>query len=302
MEGNNDKSFSYEVIEDKEIIDDIHTIAFQKDYDYTEYEIQSIILTAREIIGYQPKWGIPAVIKKFKENRGVEYLLFKISNKDKFILSLSDKQVVEACIKSLEENPHLQNRLFQPIKEGYVLYKEVGICFKFPVQVEDGSSIVIKGKALLDNVHINFEEGLVFIEDLKTTTKSVYQMSPNKSKGTIGTVNAYNYHRQLAWYKFAIECLHAGSGFMIDSGKNKLSIPDFNAKKPLKVYTSIVAVETTGNFRSAIVPINAKWIEKGDKEIESLINRISWHIDKENWETSKEESYQGFIGMEHPIT
>ena len=276
------------------------TFAYTEELEITNDEMRNIIFKARENKKLFSNIKKPyTLISKFVESNSLAYALFIINGKDRHILSSSDKDIVENCIESLNNNKYIQNEIFKPYDKDFQVYKEIGALFKFPVKV-DNNIVTIKGKALLDILQYNYETNTILINDLKTTAKSINQMSPNKDRNTLGTIWSYRYYRQLAWYRFAIESLYRGLGVFIDSEGDKIEIK-FNKSKPLKVYTKIVAVETIGEFQSGIIPINTKWVEKGVKEFESIVDRLAWHTHHDNWDEQMEFNLNsGCITMENP--
>lgn len=244
------------------------------------------------------------LVSKFLTSTATNYVLFKFQNSDKHILSASDTEIVTRCKKSLDENIFIRNKLFEPENDDYEIFKEIAIFFIIPVILDNNKTIVnIKGKVLIDTLHLNRKSNVSIINDLKTTGSSIYAMSSDRERGTIGTIHSFRYYRQLAWYKYAVECLanpNIRTMVMDNKGNKRIDI-NFEGENKVKVYTNIIAVETHNEFRSGVIPITNEWIKKGDNEIENLIHRLAWHKHTNIWNMSKEEYLNGSIPIEHPI-
>jgi hypothetical protein len=267
-------------------------------------ELRNIIFQARankNLLGSIKK-PYTLMDKFIKSKDIIAYIMFVINSNGKFILKQSDKEIVSKAIDSLENNEFVKNKIFEP-KEGFKMFKEIGILFKFETKVPfTEEKITLKGKVLIDNLQINFNDNIVLINDLKTTSKPLCKFTSIRSRNHIGSLEYYRYYRQLAWYKFGVNNIihNFKSCVAIDSDGNKIDIPFDTLKNP-KIYTDIIGVETVNRFRSGIVPVNDKWIQKGEKEIDDIVNRISWHIYNKNWNHQMEYvNNNGYFPVENP--
>lgn len=262
-------------------------------------DLISIFFQARENVKYNPKIKDDTVVSKFKNDNGVSYIMFKLLNSDSHILSLTDKVRVESCIKSLKENAKLKTELFEP-EEGFKMYKEVGVYFVFPVKMKTGEIIKLRGKILIDVLKVKDDGTVAIINDLKTTAKSIYDMSPDRKRGTMGTIESYRYHRQLGWYSFGLQCLANPDIKSVCKDHKGVKI-DITLDKNVTIYSNIIAVQTMDYFRSGILSVGAPWILKGQNEIRDIIERIAFHTSSDNWNTPMEEQLGKCITLEHPI-
>lgn len=281
------------------------SFAYPDDIELTNDLIRDIVFQARTNLGLFNNIKKPeTLITKFNDSGALTYILFILQNSNKHILSEGDHHIVTSCIDSLKNNKFIQNKLFRPENDDFKVFKEIAIFFMIPVTLRDGTKLELKGKALIDVLHVDLEYNKAIINDLKTTGKgTINDMSNDKDQNKIGSIQYYRYYRQLAWYKFAIECVANPNikTMILDSEGRKIESLKFKEGKELKVYTNIIAVETSKDFRSGILPINEEWIKKGDKEAQSLIYRIAWHIHHKMWDISMEEHLNnGVIPVENP--
>ena len=254
---------------------------------------------ARSNVGYYANRKANTTFGTFVSEGAIPYLLFKLQNSDKTILTVADRDIVENAIESLESNKYLRKRLFVPQTDDFTMYKEIGMLFTFEHKLKNGTVVKLKGKILIDVLQCDFKNGVYIINDLKTTGKSIYDMSPNKSRNQLGAIQSFRYHRQLGWYKFGLMQLIKGNGICINSKGEQITLP-FPKINP-KIYTEIVAVETHGEFLSRIVPLNDAWLNKGLKECTLITERIAWHINEGKWDSDMEYYLNnGCISVENP--
>lgn len=222
-------------------------------------------------------------IPKYLENKQIAYLdHLHEENNSEYVLTVDDRNKVEGAINSLEEDLNVQKEFEIINNDGVMTFKELWI--EFPIVIKDVKTvdivtgeeeiknITLTGKALIDYLRIDYNYLMCKITDLKTTAKlSNYEWSFKK----------FRTYRQLAWYRKAVIQLLKGNAIARDKNGNQILIP--KASKPFKIYTHVVAVETSGNFNCGIVPISKKWIDKGIEESNSLCRRIAWHSANSEW-------------------
>jgi hypothetical protein len=116
--------------------------------------------------------------------------------------------------------------------------------------------------AILDNLQIDWENKMVRINDLKTTSKPLDNFG-------LGSFIYYRYYLQLAIYKKAVEQL------IFDAGYNPSDfLWQFN----------IICVQTGGLASVKVFNINLDWISKGEIELECALDELKWHYDNNVWD------------------
>ena len=151
-------------------------------------------------------------------------------------------------------NSPLDNRLCFNEKE--VLFSTNDTIFK-------SDHYEFKIKSIIDRLVVDRDDKIIYLIDLKTTSSSVYNFESSYRK--------YAYYRQLALYKQALQTALPGVGL---------------ADYTIKCY--IVAVQTTGLNECVVYQPSAKDLKLGEVEIQSLIDRLVWHSEKNSWDYPRE--------------
>lgn len=224
-----------------------------------------IILKYVRAEGWNPKWGDEAVIKNTKDQIK-PYVEEVLANQNKFILTLGEKITLENCKNAIQKNTKVKSLFY---KNGDIVLSEYAIYWKC-------LRSNLNKKALLDKVIIDIENKKIIVNDLKTTSKpvSLFQYSFEK----------YHYYRQLAFYK---EAIYSDSNLF----EKIPNILDFSFE------ANIIVVETTGEYNSAIFPVNNWWLQQGLVEILALETRVNYHIETANWTIMREEMMQGHLSF-----
>lgn len=179
----------------------------------------------------------------------------------KLTLTQADKYTIENCVKALKGN-ELANKYFNlgGLFDGNIIYKEQDVYFE---------AIKIKCKARLDNIYIDIAKKVIYLNDLKTTAKSLSLFKD--------TVEYYRYYRQIAFYVKALEAWLKQQDIQV----NGESIIGW------KIIPQIIAVETNGYFNCDVFDMS-EYITKGTLEAANLINRIKFHKENNIWNRSME--------------
>lgn len=189
------------------------------------------------------------IINKFNEEGLAYYEFLKLKN-NKVCLDLPTKFILEGVIESLKNNKEVNKALFVKELDDSVYYNEFPIYWQYKG---------LELKSLLDRVIINYELKFATIIDLKTTSKALSLFKE--------TFEFYHYHRQLAFYKRALQEF-LGIEYAI------------NCK--------IVAVETIGLFECNVFNVSEKSLQEGDEEWKGLLNQIIKHKEENSWDFSEE--------------
>ena len=201
---------------------------------------------------------------------GLDYYL-RLSNgefnpengKEKYVLSKKLYDSAHACINSINRNGAIQRILSQNLFEPKEFYNEIALFSDIEVVFPDGVSTIIRFKGKLDSVVWDPEKKILYLNDIKTTSKGlsyfmgyIYNDTPYD-----GVFEHRSYYTQLYIYSVLLQMYF----------QKILGIDDYT------LYTNIFAVETTGEYRSESFRINNSYIELGKKEFKELMVRLAWH-------------------------
>ena len=213
---------------------------------------------------YQNNYKDETLIKTVKTG-AEEYILEVLDSEknNKIFICEAEREVIECGCSSIQKHPIARELLFLQDNDfsDCKTFKECAIFWEFII-----NGTVIKAKALLDDVSINFEKKKIIINDLKTTSGGAYNY--------LGTFKSYRTYRQLAFYKIAIKNWAKQQG---------ISLEGFTFEY------HVIVVETNKLSQCVVWQVTEEWIEKGTSEIKSLLNRIATHIDDNQWNYSVEE-------------
>ncbi len=206
-----------------------------------------------------------ALYKKLKQY--VMYL--KQSEKYRVVLSTSTWKLVQEQINNLKNHKLANTLLFQDdygiFNDGNLLVNnELPIYWDFPVQSKSGS--VLSCKSLIDRLIIDHKNKVVKLVDLKTT----YSLKDFKEH-----FFDFNYHRQLAFYWMAV-------AWMFTNDFPEVDFWDYQKE------TYIIALQTRGIAECKVFTISDILLNDGLEAILRLIPELSWHIDENVWDYSKE--------------
>ena len=185
------------------------------------------------------------------------------NGKEKYVLSKRLYDSAQECIKSIKNNRAIQNILSDNLFEPKQFYNEIALFTDIEVTLPDGVKEVIKFKGKLDSVVWDPEKRILYLNDIKTTSKplSYFMGYMFDEKPYDGVFEHHAYYVQLFIY-----------GMMLQKYfQEVLGITDY------KMYSNIFAVETTGEHRSESFRINNSYFEQGKKEFKDWIVRLAWH-------------------------
>lgn len=211
----------------------------------------------------------PKILRNVYE-KGFDYYL-RLMNKEfepkngKEIYVLSKKMLTSAhaCINSIKRNAPIQKILGQNLFEPKQYFNEIALFSDIEVTFPDGNKHVIKFKGKLDSVVWDPEKKILYLNDVKTTSKGLdYFMDHVCDEKVYEGVFSYRfYYGQLAAYSILLQKYF----------QEVLHINDYTLQ------SNIFAVETTGEYRSDSFRINNSYIDLGIQEFKQLICRLAWH-------------------------
>lgn len=202
--------------------------------------------------------------------KGLDYYLrimqgeFNHPTKNVLVLSKKLLDSTRDCIKSIENNFTIQKLLRQNLFEQKQFFNEIALFSDIEVTFPNGSTHIIKFKGKLDSVIWDPEKKILYLNDVKTTSKQLeYFMDHvyDDDKVYPGVFSHHFYYGQLSVYSVMLQMYF----------QKILGITDYTLQ------SNIFAVETTGEHRSDVFRINNSYIEQGIKEFKQLICRLAWH-------------------------
>lgn len=200
---------------------------------------------------------------------GLDYYLrlargeFKDPKKEVRVLP---KNQLEACKKAIHsiqnewkfKQLHREN-LFVP-KE---FLNEYAFFVDLNVTLSNGGKITLPFKGKADSIIIDHETKTIYLNDLKTTSKTCENFMGKLFEGEWynGSYQKLHYYRQYAAYLMMLEMYC----------DQVLGLTDYN------YMCNVFVVETTGDNRAKTYAVNNSYIQYGIKEFKELICRVAFH-------------------------
>lgn len=186
------------------------------------------------------------------------YIRYLQIGQTKKIISFSDLLMLKNIKKNLKAHKAANELLW--------VWPEIESHNEFHINWE---YLGIPCKSLLDRVIIDTESKQIIIVDLKTTV-DVYNFK--------SSVEEYDYYRQIMFYKNAVYWyMEAERGYT----KEQLEEFEFNAY--------IIAIQNNGNNEVRVFNMfNEEELSKREDIISNTIKEISYHVQSNNWEHTRE--------------
>lgn len=201
---------------------------------------------------------------------GKDYFDFLKRNTGKKQISPDWKSILDKLEISLQRDT-IQRLVFPTTEK---VFSEQEIYFDWESADYKQQPITYMCKAKIDRFVIDEQKKTYRIIDLKSTSGYV--------ENFISSVLKYKYHRQLAFYRKAVE------SFMQENG--------YEGYTEEGVY--ILALETKGYCRARLFQIEEALLQKGEQNAKELLKRISYHEDTLNWVYPiEEETNQGIYTL-----
>lgn len=212
--------------------------------------------------------------------QGLDYYLrlirkeFVNFNKETIVLPKQDYEVCKTCLSSLKNNFEINKLLSENLFDPKQFLNEIALFTDIKIELPDGREVVIPFKGKLDSVIVDPENKIVYLNDLKTTSKTLESFMGNIYINDFGEEEVYygsfiqrHYYRQLAIYFLMLQ----------------MYLESIN-KADYDIRCNIFAVETTGMNRAKVFKINNSYIQYGINEFKELICRVAWHTINRDWE------------------
>lgn len=200
---------------------------------------------------------------------GLDYYLRKVNGEfntqnGKEILVLPKNQLKAglACLSSLHNDNQIKKWLKESIYIPKQFLNEIALFADLEVTLANGEIVRLPFKGKLDQVIIDHENKLIYLNDLKTTSKSCETFMGGIYEGEWynGSFEKLHYMRQFSVYLMLLQMYC----------ETILGLTDYN------YLCNVIVVETTGKNLTKICPVNNSFIQYGAKEFKELICRVAY--------------------------
>lgn len=197
---------------------------------------------------------------------GLDYYLRRLRgefSESDIVLPKAQLEACKSCLNSLKNNQSVKQLLSENLLEPKQFLNEIALFSDIEITFPDGETHTIPFKGKLDQVIIDPEKKLIYLNDLKTTSKSceVFMGGMYEGEWFNGSFQKLHYMRQFTCYLLMLQMYC----------EQVLNLTDYN------YMCNVIVVETTGENRAKVYPINNSYIQYGAKEFKELICRVAWH-------------------------
>lgn len=228
----------------------------------------SIARASKQADYYNGKLGEKILKKAIKS--GLDYYLKlskgefdSIDGKDVFVLSKKMLETTHACIDSVNNCYPIQKILKQNIFEPKQYFNEIALFSDIEVTLPNEEKTIIKFKGKLDSVVWDPEQKILYLNDVKTTSKQLEYFMGKYIDGKVcqGVFENRLYFMQLAAYQIVLQKYF----------QEILNISNYTLQ------SNIFAVETVDQHKAESFRINNSYIDAGIEYFKQLICRLAWH-------------------------
>ena len=176
---------------------------------------------------------------------------FKEGDKKRIYTDERNFDLLTNCLKTLNENSDIQ-RLLHPvgIVDDPITGNEKTILLDIQMEIPGYDARTYKLKAKLDNFSIDKEEGVLTVNDLKTTSRPASIFDPTY----------YSYQREIAFYSWLLK-LVALKFYNIEKSSTK---------------GNFLVVSTIPEYETAVYPMTPKLFTSGWKEALYLLKVVAY--------------------------
>ena len=162
---------------------------------------------------------------------------------------------LEACLEALNKNKKIQALLTpEGLLETPIIGNEIAFLIDVLVEAPEHKPFILKIKSKLDNYSVDKEEGIISVNDLKTTGDLINNFAKE-------ALLKYHYYREMALYSWLLT---------MAAKKN------YGIEKP-KIKSNFLVVETIPNFYTKVVPMTRELFNKGFKEFTYLLKLVAFY-------------------------
>lgn len=176
---------------------------------------------------------------------------FKEGDKQRVYTDEKNFEILNNCLRTLGENSDIQ-KLLHPtgLVEDPIVMNEHTILMDIKMEVPDYESRVYKLKAKLDNFSIDKEEGIITINDLKTSSRPIGMFDPT----------FFSYQREIAFYSYLL----------------KLVAQKFYNIEKLQIKGNFLVVSTVPEYDTCVYPMTPILFKSGWEEVKYLLKIVAY--------------------------
>ena len=176
---------------------------------------------------------------------------FKEGDKKRIYTDERNFELLTNCLKTLNENSEIQ-KLLHPsgVVSDPIIGNEKTILLDIQMEVPGREARLYKLKAKLDNFSIDTDEGIITVNDLKTTSRPAVQFDPTY----------FDYQREIAFYSYLLKQV----------AKKYYSIENPTIKG------NFLVVSTIPEYNTLVYPMTPKLFKSGMAEVSYLLKTVAY--------------------------
>lgn len=176
---------------------------------------------------------------------------FKEGDKQRVYTDEKNFEILNNCLRTLGENSDIQ-KLLHPtgLVEDPIVMNEHTILMDIKMEVPDYEPRVYKLKAKLDNFSIDKEEGIITINDLKTSSRPIGMFDPT----------FFSYQREIAFYSYLLKLV---------------AQKFYNIEKP-QIKGNFLVVSTVPEYDTCVYPMTPILFKSGWEEVKYLLKIVAY--------------------------
>lgn len=247
-------------------------IKASEDADYYSGSLPKLIVTARNLKHYKPKFKSSKRMSDAIRN-SLDFYFKRNKVEDRTdeveVLYLSNKigGIFESCMEGIRKSKFDQLLKPEGLFSAPDSYNEYAILCDVEVIEDDGLITIVPLKGKIDNFTVDHEEKVITLNDLKTTGKPVnFFMGGNVRNDGVtewydGSFQRFRYYRQFALYFW----------MLVAALKEVKGLEGYSTK------ANILVVETIPNFDNRVYKVNNSHIQAGLSEFKQLLmGYVKW--------------------------
>ena len=174
-----------------------------------------------------------------------------LGNKKRVYTDEKNFELLTNCLKTLGKNKDIQNLLHpKGLIEEPIIANERTILMNIEMEVPGYDKRVYKLKAKLDNFSIDKEEGIITVNDLKTTSRPANQFDPTY----------FSYQREIAFYSWLL----------------KLVANKYYDLEKARTLGNFLVVSTIPEYNTLVYPMTSKLFLMGWREVLYLLKSVAY--------------------------
>jgi hypothetical protein len=173
----------------------------------------------------------------------------KEGDKERIYTDEKNFELLTNCLRTLSENQDIQKLLHpEGLTEDPICMNEHTILMDIKMEVPGYEPRIYKLKAKLDNFTIDKEEGIITVNDLKTTSRPAVQFNPEY----------FSYQREIAFYSYLLKLV---------------AKKFYNIENPT-IKGNFLVVSTIPEYNTLVYPMTSKLFKSGMSEVSYLLKCV----------------------------